>query len=196
MATIPQQAIDLIKQFEGFASAAYPDPLSGGEPYTIGYGSTRKADGSKVRLGETITEAEATQLLLLKLENQFLPPQTRIPTWAGMNDAQRSAILSFAYNLGAAFYGSSDFQTLTRVLRDEQWHDIERAFSLYRNPNSNVELGLLRRRLTEAKLFLSATPGVSFSTAGQQFLDNRISMQDYLARRTTTVTPATTAQSV
>ena len=184
MATIPQQAIDLIKQFEGFASNAYPDPLSGAEPYTIGYGSTVKADGSRVRLGDKITEAEAPELLLLKLENQFLPPQTRIPIWGSLGDGQRSAILSFAYNLGAAFYGSSDFQTLTRVLRDAQWTDIERAFSLYRNPNTNVEQGLLRRRLTEAKLFLSEVPGVAFSFAGQQFLDGRITLQTYLDSRT------------
>lgn len=194
MARIPQQAIDLIKEFEGFASEAYPDPLSGAEPYTIGYGSTIKADGSRVRLGDKITEAEATQLLLLKLENQFLPPQTRIPSWNNFGDGQRSAILSFAYNLGAAFYGSSDFQTLTRVLQEGQWDDIERAFSLYRNPGTNVEQGLMRRRLTEAKLFLSDVPGVSFSFAGQQFLDGRISLQTYLDSRdnggTTTPAPA------
>jgi GH24 family phage-related lysozyme (muramidase) len=183
MATIPQQAINLIKEFEGFASQAYPDPLSGAEPYTIGYGSTIKADGSRVKLGDTISEAGATDLLMLKLEKQFLPPQTRIPNWNNFGEGQRSAILSFAYNLGAAFYGSNDFQTLTRVLREGQWDDIERALSLYRNPGTNVELGLMRRRLAEAKLFLSDVPGVSFSFAGQQFLDGRISLQAYLDSR-------------
>ena len=90
MTTIPQQAIDLIKQFEGFASQAYPDPLSEAEPYTIGYGSTIKADGSRVRLGDTITEAGATELLMLKLQNQFLPPQTRIPNWNTFGDVFRN----------------------------------------------------------------------------------------------------------
>jgi lysozyme len=34
-----------------------------------------------------------------------------------MNENQQGALLSFAYNLGARFYGSSGFNTITRVLR-------------------------------------------------------------------------------
>ncbi len=34
-------ALKLIQQFEGCHLDAYPDPLSGGEPWTIGWGKTR-----------------------------------------------------------------------------------------------------------------------------------------------------------
>ncbi|MEB3269332.1 MAG: peptidoglycan-binding protein [Leptolyngbya sp.] len=173
MAGVPAVGIDLIKAFEGCSLTAYPDPLSGGEPYTIGWGSTRYKDGAAVRLGDRLTQAEADDLLLWKVERSFLPPLARIPGWDLFNDAQAGAILSFAYNLGAGFYGSSGFETLSRVLRTAQWQELEYALSLYRNPGTNVEEGLLRRRLSEAQAFLAATPGMGLSQAGLDYLNNR-----------------------
>jgi lysozyme len=35
-----EHGIALIKQREGFRSHAYPDPGSGGDPWTVGFGST------------------------------------------------------------------------------------------------------------------------------------------------------------
>lgn len=37
---ISPAGLDLIKKFEGLKLAAYPDPGTGGDPYTIGYGHT------------------------------------------------------------------------------------------------------------------------------------------------------------
>lgn len=48
----------MIADFEGFRSQAYPDPLSGGEPWTIGYGFTSWHGQPLVR-GQTISRAEA-----------------------------------------------------------------------------------------------------------------------------------------
>ncbi|NET70362.1 MAG: hypothetical protein F6K62_04930 [Sphaerospermopsis sp. SIO1G2] len=41
---LPLCGVVLIKEFEGLYLQAYPDPLSGGKPITIGWGSTRKKD--------------------------------------------------------------------------------------------------------------------------------------------------------
>ena len=46
--------LDLIKRFEGLKLAAYPDPGTGAEPYTIGYGHT-----GGVKPSDTYTLAEA-----------------------------------------------------------------------------------------------------------------------------------------
>jgi peptidoglycan hydrolase-like protein with peptidoglycan-binding domain/GH24 family phage-related lysozyme (muramidase) len=173
MAGVPAPGIDLIKAFEGCSLTAYADPLSGGEPYTIGWGSTRYKDGSAVRLGDRLSQAEADDLLMWKVERSFLPPLNRIPNWSQFNDRQAGAILSFAYNLGAGFYGSSGFETLSRVLRTAQWRELEYALSLYRNPGTNVEEGLLRRRLSEAQTFLEGTPDLGLSQAGLDYLNNR-----------------------
>ena len=145
--------IDLIKKFEGCHLKAYPDPLSGGLPITIGWGSTRKKNGTPFKLGDTITQKEADELLIAQCESQFLPALSKIPHWNEMNENQKGALLSFAYNLGANFYGSSNFNTITKVLKNKEWSKVPDALYLYRNPGSNVEAGLARRRKAEGDLW-------------------------------------------
>ena len=53
--------IDLIKKYEGFRSQAYKCPAG---IWTVGYGSTVYADGSKVKKGDTISEQTAEALLI------------------------------------------------------------------------------------------------------------------------------------
>ena len=157
MSRVPQPGLLLIKQFEGCHLIAYPDPLSGGRPYTVGWGSTRRRDDTPFELGEKLTQAEADELLQWQVEQEFLPSLERIPVWAELNENQRGALLSFAYNLGAGFYGAPDFKTITRVLRERRWDHMEGALLLYRNPGSSVEVGLRRRRQAEADLFNQPT---------------------------------------
>ncbi len=170
MVRVPNSGVELIKTFEGSRLEAYPDPKTGGLPITIGWGSTRKKDGSPFQLGERITQEEADDLLMWQLEREFLPPLQRIPGWQQLNEQQQGAILSFAYNLGAYFYNAPGFETISRVLREQDWKDIERALTLYRNPGTNVEEGLLRRRLSEAQVFLEGTPGAALSDAARKYL--------------------------
>ncbi len=162
--SIPQCGLDLIKQFEGYKQKlddgrvqAYPDPKDGWNVPTIGWGSTKKPDGSPVCQGDIITSEEATVYMMAELENTCRPALEKIPTWSIMNDNQRGALYSFAYNLGAHFYGGANFQSITSVCDSSQrWqeHDwIRKQFVKYRNPGSSVEEGLRRRREEEAKLF-------------------------------------------
>jgi lysozyme len=150
---IPISGIKLIKEFEGCHLKAYPDPLSGGLPITIGWGSTRKKNGTPFKLGDTITQKEADELLISQCITQFLPSLSKIPYWNEMNDNQRGALLSFAYNLGSGFYGGGNFNTITSRLKNKEWDKVPDALYLYRNPGSNVEAGLARRRKAEGKLW-------------------------------------------
>jgi GH24 family phage-related lysozyme (muramidase) len=70
-----------------------------------------------------------------------------------MNDNQKGALISFAYNLGARFYNSSGFNTITRVLKNKEWDKVSDALYLYHNPGTTVALGLQRRRIAEGKLW-------------------------------------------
>lgn len=124
-------------------------------PITIGWGSTKDFNGQPFKIGKKITQEYADRLLVFDIENRFFPSLQKIPYWSEMNDNQRGALLSFAYNLGAGFYGGSNFNTITKVLKNKEWDKVPDALYLYRNPGSNVEAGLARRRKAEGDLWKS-----------------------------------------
>jgi len=164
---VPSCAIDLIKSFEGYAeelpdggARAYPDPISGWTTPTIGFGTIRYPDGRSVKQGDVITRVQAEEYLRFEVEQTCRSALERIPTWSQMNDNQRGALYSFAYNLGTNFYRGANFTSITNVCdatgrwRDEPW--ITEQFVKYRNPGTDAEAGLRRRREAEARLFCTA----------------------------------------
>ena len=153
-----EAAINLIKEFEGCHLSAYPDPLSGGDPWTIGYGTTRYSDGRKVQRGDKISVIEASQLLSLEIGRIVEKLRASVPFWNGMNENQQGALISFAYNLGSGFYGAEGFETVSKRLKDKDWPQVPEALLLYRNPGTNVEAGLKRRREAEGKLWADGKP--------------------------------------
>jgi len=134
---------------------AYPDPLSGNLPITIGWGSTKDLNGKPFKLGQKISQKVVDDLLINQIKNEFLPKLSKIPYWGEMSDGKRGALLSFAYNLGSGFYGSGNFSSITGRLKNKEWDKVPDALYLYRNPGSNVEAGLARRRKAEGKLWNS-----------------------------------------
>jgi len=169
--TVPAPGLSIIKQFEGCHLKAYPDPLSGGLPITIGWGTTRKKDGSPFKLGDTITQQEADDLLISQCETQFIPALKKIPHWSEMTPEQQGAILSFAYNLGAGFYGDrSNFNSITTALSSKaNWKDVPAALYKYRNPGTNVEAGLARRRTAEGELWKKGLANSTNVTPQKEF---------------------------
>ncbi len=164
--SIPKAGIDLIKEFEGYhkelsdgQAQAYPDPIHGWGVATIGYGTIKYPGGKKVKQGDIITQAEAEKYLTWEVEQLCKPNLEKIRTWTQMNENQKAALYSFAYNLGAHFYGGRDFQSITKVCDSvDKWKDsvwVKEQFVKYRNPGSSAEAGLRRRREAEAKLFCS-----------------------------------------
>jgi lysozyme len=150
---LSESGIKLIKEFEGCHLKAYYDPLTGGLPITIGWGSTRRKDGSRFLIGNKITQEEADDLLYFQLKKEFLSALQKIPYWNEMNDEMRGSLLSFAYNLGAGFYNADGFNTISKNLREKDWKAIPKTLELYRNPGTKVEVGLRRRRIAEGKLW-------------------------------------------
>ena len=152
--TVPPQCLDIIAEFEGFRPTPYLCPA--GVP-TIGYGATYYEDGRKVTMSDSaITEPQGKRMLGSMVEKDFWGVlTTTIPDWEEMNDNQRSALTSFGYNLGARFYGSPGFATISACLRDHAWSEVPGAFMLYVNPGSAFEEGLRRRRAAEGALWLT-----------------------------------------
>ena len=151
--------LSLIKKWEGLRLNAYRDAV--GIP-TIGYGNTFYRNGNKVRMGDRLSsEKEATKLLEMVVEYDFLPVlEKRIPTWSRMSHWQKSAVLTFAYNLGAHFYGANGFASITKLLRDpSSWGNkayVHRIFGLYSRAGGRRLKGLVRRRTDEANMFCKA----------------------------------------
>jgi GH24 family phage-related lysozyme (muramidase) len=146
-------ALQMIRDFEGFVDHAYPDPASGAEPWTIGYGFTT-IEGRPVQPGQTISRAEADGELQRQAQACANHLATRIPFWQQMNANQRCALLDFAWNLGSDFYGDdANFGSITRDLRNKDWTQVPQTLLLYCDPGTAVEAGLLRRRQAEAHLW-------------------------------------------
>jgi len=147
-------ALPLIKEFEGCRLEAYPDPETGGDPWTIGWGATRHFDGAAVKRGDVITQAVADDMLDSHVRDALAPRLAKsIPAWPKLSASQQAALLSFAYNVGPGFYGASGFETITAALRDGRLADVPAALRLYVNPGGPSEAGLRRRREAEAKLW-------------------------------------------
>ena len=151
-AVVPPQCLDIIAEFEGFRPTPYLCPA--GIP-TIGYGNTFYEDGSKVQLSDpAITEPQARRMLSSIVEKDFWNVLANtIPYWDKMNDNQRSALTSFGFNLGAHFFGSPGFSTISACLADRAWAEVPGALLLYVNPGSACTAGLRRRREAEGKLW-------------------------------------------
>ena len=158
---VSEAGLELIKEFEGLHEVrsdqmvhAYYDPLSGTLPITIGYGSTKTMSGGPFFIGDHITQEDAEDLLELQAQTDYWSVlEETIPYWDEMNDNQRGALLSFAYNLGANFYGSPGFSSISEVLEKKKWRDVPHTLYLYRNPGTSVEAGLARRRTAEGELW-------------------------------------------
>jgi lysozyme len=149
---IPVSAITLIKEFEGCELEAYPDPATGGEPWTIGVGATFYQDGKKVKSGDRITQEDADKLLKFHLKGFWENLEKTIPYWNEMTANQRGCLLSFSFNTGYT-YPMDGFNTLNKCLQFKSWNSLESALQLYVNPGSPAEVGLKRRRIAEFKLW-------------------------------------------
>lgn len=142
--------IALIQRWEGKRLTAYPDPATGGEPWTIGYGHTTAAGPPAVKRGMKITDQQATDILkadLVKFEAAVVNVLKKAPT-----PNQFAAMVSLCFNVGPGNFGKSS------VVRKFNAGDIEgaaKSFLLWNKAAGKVMAGLTRRREDERKLFLT-----------------------------------------
>lgn len=139
-----EAGIDLIKSFESLRLNAYPDPGTGAEPYTIGYGHT---DG--VSDGDSIDQATADQYLQDDL-SKFIQGVTDLVT-IDLTDNQFSALVSFSFNCGLHNLATS---TLLKHVNSGK-HDELAEFEMWDKAAGKEMAGLLRRRKAEANLFMT-----------------------------------------
>lgn len=138
------EALALIKRWEGCHLTAYPDPGTGGDPWTIGWGST----GPGIGPGVVWTQAQADERLgadLAKFLSGVQKAVTSPPT-----DKQLGAMTSLAYNIGlGAFRGS----TLLRKFNAGDVHGAAEQFGRWNRAGGRVMRGLSNRRADERAVF-------------------------------------------
>lgn len=125
---------------------AYPDPGTGGEPWTIGIGHTRAAGLPAVKRGDRVSMARAFEIYatdMAKFENG-VRTAVKVP----VKQHQFDALVSFHFNTGALRTGSVD-DKLNRG-------DVEGALAVwgqYVNAGGKRMAGLVTRRREEISLF-------------------------------------------
>jgi lysozyme len=141
--------IRLIQEFEGLRLTSYL--CSAGVP-TIGYGATYYQDGSKVKLGQTITRDQADQLLKDHLK-EFEGSVLGLLNTTKVNQNQFDALVSFCFNLGAGNLAKS--QLLRFVKANPNDPKISLEFAKWNRAGGEVSRGLVRRRKKEAELYFT-----------------------------------------
>lgn len=141
---VSQKGIDLIKVSEGCRLKAYPDPASGGDPWTIGWGTT----GPDVKKGVVWTQEKADQRMLAHANELAAAIQGK----AKVSQGQLDALVDFAYNLGLGkLYGS----TLWRKHVAGDYSGAALEFPKWKFASGKVLDGLVTRRAKEQALYRS-----------------------------------------
>ncbi|PAN93916.1 hypothetical protein CIW64_02895 [Enterobacter cloacae] len=142
----PNQAcVDLIKHFESCELEAYPDPGSGGEPWTIGWGST----GPDINKGTQWTQAECDA----RFESDLMNYGSKVAALLGnapTSGNQFGALTSFAYNAGLHALAES---TLLRKHKAGNFEGAAEEFGRWIYGSGKLLPGLVRRRTAEAQLY-------------------------------------------
>ncbi|CAI0744511.1 MAG: lysozyme [Serratia grimesii] len=136
---------DFIKGFEALRLIAYPDPGTGGKPWTIGWGHTKG-----VKQGDRITQDQAEQFFSDDLAVYELTVNSAIK--CPMTQNQFDAMVSLAFNIGGpAFAGS----TLVKKFSVGDAKGAADEFPKWKNSGGKVMPGLVKRRAAEREVFLS-----------------------------------------
>lgn len=140
---INDEGLRLIKNAEGLRLKAYPDPGTGGDPWTIGYGHT----GPEVKPGTVISSGQADAYLKADLATFEAAVAKLCPV---TTDNQFSALVSFAFNLGAENLRTS---TLRRLHNEGKYAEAQAQFGRWNKAAGRVLPGLTKRRADEAALY-------------------------------------------
>ncbi len=142
--------IALIRKWEGCARtrgdgtfAAYPDPGSGGEPWTIGWGATGAGIGSETTWTQDQCDA--------RLDTDLARVAGEVSAALGVaatTPNQFDALASFHYNTGAIARA-----TLTRLHRAGNYGAAAQEFGKWVHAGGRVLPGLVARRAEEAALY-------------------------------------------
>ena len=142
--TYSQTGLHLTENFEGCSLTAYPDPGTGGDPWTAGYGHT----GDDVCEGTTCTQEQAEQWLMQDVQHAAKAVNDLVQI--DLTQEEFDALVDFTFNLGVGNFRSS---TLLRKLNAGDIDGAAAEFDKWDRAGGRVMAGILRRRQAETNLF-------------------------------------------
>ena len=149
--------IELIKSFEGFTDRPYQD----NGQWSVGYGCAVTGQELAKYQAYGITDAEA-DALLRKYVAEF---ETYVNAFAkkyslNLNQARFDALVSFTYNLGSNWM-NNDSTLRQAVLDGDTGNDFLFAFTRWCTANDAIQENLVKRRLSEANVYLNGVYSTS-----------------------------------
>ena len=145
-----QNAISLIKAFEGFNEKAYPDLVTGGDPYTLGYGTQFYPDGSQVKQGHRCTQEKALEYLMHEV-NVIADEIDKLNL--GLDLHMKESLISFVHSVG---WHSFLYSPIIDLCESENYIQAAQEFGKWIfNAEHEVIGGLVDRRRQESTLFLN-----------------------------------------
>jgi lysozyme len=145
MRPVPDEAVLLIKSFEGFSPTVYRCPA---DYDTIGYGHLVK---DRAHFPNPITKEEA--LLLLRSDITHAARSVLRLISVPLSDGQYGALVSFTFNLGG---GALQRSTLRTLINREEYDRAAGEFSKWVWAGGEKKKGLIRRRAAEKMMFLQS----------------------------------------
>ncbi len=151
--TASNNCISVLKAEEGFSRTPYWDFTQ----YTVGYGTRCPEDMVEYYTQNGITESEAETLLRNHLAGMERDIHVKVIDRYGLTLSQNQfdALVLFSYNCGTSWAYETNGTFHQAIATGATGNDLIRAFALWCSAGNQIRTFLLRRRLSEANMYLN-----------------------------------------
>ena len=150
--SISADAVELLKKEEGFSKKPYWDYAQ----WTVGYGTKCPDDKLEEYKKNGISETDAEKLLrnyIARFESEINKFSAK--TGKVLNQNQFDALMLFSYNCGTGWMYSTTGVLYKAIIGGATGNELINAFGRWCNAGGEIKTFLLRRRLSEANIYLN-----------------------------------------
>jgi lysozyme len=141
--------VTLLAEFEGFRSKPYLDSVN---IPTIGYGTIRYPNGTKVTMLDKEISKETAKEYLLDHANKIALPAINSNIKVEQTQNQIDALGSLIYNIGTGGFANST--VLKRINAKDSTENIKEAWYRWNKAGGSVIPGLTKRREKEFNFYI------------------------------------------
>jgi len=141
--------VALLAEFEGFRSKPYLDSVN---IPTIGYGTIKYPNGTKVTMQDKEISKETAKEYLLDHANKIALPAINSNIKVEQTQNQIDALGSLIYNIGTGGFANST--VLKRINSKDTIENIKEAWYIWNKAGGNVIPGLTKRREKEFNFYI------------------------------------------